>query len=139
MLNIIPALVAAPAGGGGDFLQVLPLLLVLVVMYFFFIRTQQKKDKQHKDMVSALKVGDTVVTQSGFIGQIKSFVGDQEVLLTVSEGTDVRFLKAMLAKVWEGKETKQVRNLKKTKTPVKSLSKVDAKKKSTAAPKKRNA
>ena len=128
MLNIIPALWAAPAGGGGDFLQLVPLLLVLVVMYFFFIRTQQKKDKQHKDMVSSLKVGDTVVTQSGFIGQIKRFVDDQEVLLTVSEGTDVRFLKAMLAKVWDGKETKQVRNLKKAKVSAKSPAKASAKK-----------
>ena len=73
-------------------------------------------------------------------------MGDQEVLLTVSEGTDVRFLKSK-AKVWEGKETKQVRNLKKAKAPAKPLSKsppksspkVATKKKSAAVPKKRNA
>jgi preprotein translocase subunit YajC len=89
-------------------------------------------------MVESLKVGDTVVTQSGFIGQIKSFVGDQEVLLTVSEDTDVRFLKSMLAKVWDGKETKQVRNLKKAKAPAKSAAKVPMKK-GTQASKKGNA
>ena len=123
MLDLIPSLHAASMPGGGELLQLLPLALVFVVMYFFFIRTQQKKDKQHKEMLESLKVGETVVTQSGLIGRIKSFVGEQEILLTLTDDVDVRFLKSMVIKILEGKEPKQVRNLKKTKAAPKASSK----------------
>lgn len=114
MFNIIPSLqAAAPQGGGVDLLQFLPMILVFVLMYFFFIRTQQKKDKKHKEMLSALKVGETVVTQSGLFGKVTGLVDETEVLLEVSPGVVVRCLKSMVASVSLKKETKQVRSLEK--------------------------
>ena len=132
MLDVLPSLWASSgSSGGADLLQLVPLLLVFVVMYFFFIRTQQKKDKQHKELLGALKVGDTVVTQAGLIGRIVSFVGEQEILLALAPDVDVRLLKATVARVMDSKEPKQVRNLKKEKVIRKKKSGEGLRKKSS--------
>ena len=48
----------------------LPLILIFVVFYFLLIRPQQRKVKQHKEMLSNLKRGDKIVTSGGIIGTI---------------------------------------------------------------------
>ena len=55
---------------GSGFAQFVPLILIFVIFYFFLIRPQQKKIKDHKIMVSALKRGDEVITSGGIIGKI---------------------------------------------------------------------
>ena len=55
---------------GSGFAQFIPLILIFVIFYFFLIRPQQKKVKDHKAMVEALKRGDKVVTSGGIIGSI---------------------------------------------------------------------
>ena len=70
---------------------ILPLILIFVVFYFLLIRPQQKKLKDHKNMIANLKKGDRVVTQGGIIGNIH-YVNDDgtlsvEIICTV--GTHV--------------------------------------------------
>jgi len=72
----------APPGGG--LLTFLPLVLMLVVFYFLMIRPQQKRMKEHKEMVGALKKGDEVVTNGGLGGTV-SDVGDAYLSLRIAD------------------------------------------------------
>lgn len=68
---------AQAQGGAGDaFVSLVPFLLVLVIMYFLLIRPQQKKAKQHREMVAALRRGDTVVTAGGIVAKVVGAKGD---------------------------------------------------------------
>ena len=88
---------AAPAGG--DFLTaLLPWLLIIVIFYFLLIRPQQKRIKQHKEMVDSVAVGDQVVTQGGILGKVKK-VGDDEVSVEISDGVKVNVIKSTLGDV----------------------------------------
>ena len=54
---------------GSGFAQFIPLILIFVIFYFFLIRPQQKRVKDHKSMVAALKRGDEVITSGGIVGR----------------------------------------------------------------------
>ena len=56
----------------------LPLILIFVVFYFLLIRPQQRKVKQHKEMLSNLKRGDKIVTSGGIIGTINKVAYNRE-------------------------------------------------------------
>lgn len=86
----------AGASGGGGLLTFLPLVLMLVVFYFLMIRPQQKRMKEHKGMVGALKKGDEVVTNGGLGGTI-SDVGDAYLSLRVADNVEVKVQKAAVA------------------------------------------
>ncbi|ESR23553.1 preprotein translocase subunit YajC [Lutibaculum baratangense] len=91
---------AAAPGGGGDFLiSLLPFVLIFVVMYFLILRPQQRRVKQHQEMVGALRRGDTVVTTGGLIGKISKVVDDREIQLEIAEGVRVRTVRSMIAEV----------------------------------------
>jgi preprotein translocase subunit YajC len=70
---------AAATGAGGAFASFVPLILIFGIMYFLLIRPQQKKLKEHKAMVAALRRGDEVLTQGGIIGKVTK-VNDDGVL-----------------------------------------------------------
>lgn len=61
---------AQAAGGSESLLSLLPLVLIFVVFYFLLIRPQTKRQKEHREMVSALKTGDEVTTAGGLLGKI---------------------------------------------------------------------
>ena len=86
-------------GGSGMLIQLLPLVLIFVVFYFLIIRPQQKKVKDHKTMVDALRRGDRVVTTGGIIGTVTKVTGDREVAVEIAEGVRVRVLRSMIAEV----------------------------------------
>lgn len=81
---------APPAGGdggaGGALGALMPLILMFVIFYFLLIRPQQKKQKQHREMLSALKKGDKVLTGGGIYGRIVEVDGD---VLRVDIGNDM--------------------------------------------------
>ncbi|WP_042701200.1 preprotein translocase subunit YajC [Azospirillum sp. B506] len=86
---------AAPAGGGGDMLvQFAPLILIFVVFYFLLIRPQQKKMKEHKAMLSAIRRGDRVVTGGGIIGVVTKVGTDDEITVEIAENVRVRCLRS---------------------------------------------
>ena len=90
---------AAPGGGPQDLLlQFAPLVALLVLFYFLLIRPQQRRLKQHKDMISSVKRGDTVVLSSGVIGKVVR-VEDAEVQVEIAPNTNARVVKSMIAEV----------------------------------------
>ncbi len=104
--NAISALIAmgappAPSGQGGpNFLvQMFPLILMVVVFYFILIRPQQKKAKEHAQMVQALKSGDKVLTNGGILGTVIT-VKEKTITLR-SADTKLEILKSAVAEVTE--------------------------------------
>ena len=90
---------AAPAGGPMDgLIQFAPLLLIMVVGYFMLIRPQQKRAKDQRAMLEAVKRGDTVVLSSGIIGKV-SRVEDAEVQVEIATGVNVKVVKSMISDV----------------------------------------
>jgi preprotein translocase subunit YajC len=91
----------APAGGeggGGMGSMMIFLVAIFAVMYFFMIRPQQKKQKDHKAMLEALKTGDKVVTNSGMMGTIVHIHDDKnKVVLKVADQVKVEFIKSSIA------------------------------------------
>ena len=79
----------AQAGGGQDsLLSLLPLVLIFVVFYFLLIRPQQKRQKEHREMVANLKVGEEVTTAGGLLGKITE-VKDSFVKLEIARDVTV--------------------------------------------------
>ncbi len=89
------------AGGmnaAGIINMVLPLVLIFIIFYVLMIRPQQKRMKQHQEMLGAVKPRDTAVTTGGLIGKVTK-VDDNEVELEISQGVRVRVVKSMLSDV----------------------------------------
>ena len=97
---ITPAYAQAASGNPAfDPSFFLPIALIFVVFYFLTIRPQQKKMKEHRAMVAALRRGDKVVTSGGIIGTVNRVVSDTEVLLEVAEGVKIRVVRSSIGEV----------------------------------------
>ena len=81
---------------GSGFAQFVPLILIFVIFYFFLIRPQQKKVKEHKLMVAALKRGDEVITSGGIVGKIERVLGDDKVDILISENVTVEVVQSTI-------------------------------------------
>jgi len=79
---------------GSGFAQFVPLILIFVIFYFFLIRPQQKKVKEHKLMVGALKRGDEVITSGGIVGRVERILGDDKVDILISENVTVQVIQS---------------------------------------------
>lgn len=79
--------------------QFIPLILIFAIMYFLLIRPQQKKLKEHKAMVEALRRGDQVVTQGGLIGKVAKVKDEDEIEVDLADGVRVRVIKSTIAQV----------------------------------------
>ncbi len=97
---VTPAFAQDAAGGGGGGLEAfLPLILIFVVFYFLLIRPQQKKMKDHKNMLNAVRRGDKVVTGGGIIGTITKVIDDNEVSVEIADGVKVRVQRSLISSV----------------------------------------
>tara|TARA_Y100000590_G_scaffold338792_1_gene386130 strand:+ start:2750 stop:3034 length:285 start_codon:yes stop_codon:yes gene_type:complete len=92
---------------GSGFAQFIPLILIFVIFYFFLIRPQQKKVKEHKSMVAALKRGDEVVTSGGIVGKIERVLGDDKVDILISENVTVQVVQSTIQSVLNKPNTKK--------------------------------
>lgn len=81
---------AAGPGGGALFAQLLPFLLIFAVLYFFMIRPQQKKMKQHREMLANLHRGDRIVTGGGIIGRVARVEDGDELVVEIAPDVKVR-------------------------------------------------
>ncbi|MET4130389.1 preprotein translocase YajC subunit [Roseovarius sp. MBR-6] len=81
------------------FAQFIPLILIFAIMYLLLIRPQQKKMKEHKAMVAALRRGDQVITQGGLIGKVAKVKDDSEIEVELAEGVKVRVVRHTIAQV----------------------------------------
>lgn len=91
---------AAPAAAGATegapaYYQFVPFVFILVVMYFLVIRPQAKKQKEAQTFLSALRVGDQVITQSGILGRITALT-DSIATLEVANQVQMKFLRAQI-------------------------------------------
>jgi preprotein translocase subunit YajC len=97
---ISPAYAQAGGAPGGDmFIQLMPLLLIFVVFWFFLIRPQQKKAKDHREMVSNVRRGDQVVTGGGMLGKVTKVVDETTVQVELAEGVRVKVISSTLSDV----------------------------------------
>ena len=97
---ISPAFAQAAGDGGGSGLEaLLPLVLIFVVFYFLLIRPQQKKVKQHKEMLSAIRRGDKVVTGGGIMGIVTKVNDDNEVTIEIAKDIKVRVRRHLIHEV----------------------------------------
>jgi preprotein translocase subunit YajC len=85
-------------GGPGQLLSFLPLVLVFIIFYFLLIRPQQKKAKQHQDLVSKLKKNDEVMTSGGIYGKVVA-LADNVVTLEVAPNVRIRVHRPQISEV----------------------------------------
>ena len=90
---------ATPAGATDMFVQIVPFILIFVIMYFLILRPQQKRAKQHQEMVKNVRRGDTVITNGGLVGKVTKVVDDDQIEVEIADGVRVRQLKSMVAEV----------------------------------------
>jgi len=93
----------AQAAGAGDtnsmLMSLLPFALIFVIMFFLILRPQQKKVKEHGDLVKNVRRGDTIVTQGGLVGKVTKVVDDDQVEFEIADGVRVRQMRQMITGV----------------------------------------
>ncbi|MDR0942846.1 MAG: preprotein translocase subunit YajC [Holosporales bacterium] len=100
MLFLISAALAdGESSQSSGWMSFLPMLAFIAILYFLLIRPQQKKQKQHQALVSAVKKGDKVVTNSGIIATVSKIVNDQEIVLEIADGVYCKFVKSAVSNV----------------------------------------
>ena len=92
---------------GSGFAQFVPLILIFVIFYFFLIRPQQKKVKEHKLMVSALKRGDEVITSGGIVGIIEKVLGDDKIDIRIADNVTVQVVQSTIQGLLNNSDTKK--------------------------------
>jgi preprotein translocase subunit YajC len=107
----------------------LPMLAFIAILYFLLIRPQQKRQKQHKALISALKKGDKVVTSSGIIATVSKVPGDHEIVLEIAHGVHCKFVRSAIASVAQSDATAATASGGSSSTPV-----IEAKGKSLDTP-----
>lgn len=96
---VTPAYAQAAGGGAAAFTSFVPLILIFAIMYFLMIRPQQKKLKEHKAMVEALRKGDQVLTQGGVIGKVTKVSDDGVLEVEIAEGVKVKVARQTITQV----------------------------------------
>ena len=81
-------------GSGSGFAQFIPLILIFVIFYFFLIRPQQKRTKDHKAMVAALKRGDEVITAGGICATVERVLEGDKVEVLIADNVKVELVKS---------------------------------------------
>src|SRR5262245_13099336 len=93
---VTPAFAQASPFGDSSFGVLIPMVLILVMMYFLLIRPQQKRMREHQDLVKNLRRGDTVVTSGGLVGRVTKVVDDEQIEVEVADGVRVRQVRSMI-------------------------------------------
>jgi preprotein translocase subunit YajC len=96
--------------------QFLPLILIFVVFYFLLIRPQQRKAKDQKTMLDALRRGDRVVTGGGIIGTVARVDNPEEVVVDIAENVRVRVVRSTISTVLAKPDPAAAREAAKQKT-----------------------
>ena len=79
---------------GSGIAQFIPLILIFVIFYFFLIRPQQKRMKDHKAMVAALKRGDKIVTTGGIVGTVERVMDDDKADILIAENVTIEIVRS---------------------------------------------
>ena len=92
---------------GSGFAQFIPLILIFIIFYFFLIRPQQKKIKDHKAMVAALKRGDDIITSGGIVGKIEKVYANDKVAVIIAENVTIQVIKSTIQSLLNRPENKK--------------------------------
>ena len=92
---------------GSGFAQFIPLILIFIIFYFFLIRPQQKKIKDHKAMVAALKRGDDIITSGGIVGKIEKVYDNDKVDVIIAENVTIQVIKSTIQSLLNRPEIKK--------------------------------
>ena len=97
---MIDAVYAQAAPSAFDALNslIVPTVLIIGIMYFLMIRPQQKRLKEHRDMVAAIRRGDIIVTSGGIIGKVTK-VDDQELQVEIADGVRIKVVRSTVSEV----------------------------------------
>ena len=91
---------AAGSPGMTDlFSMVIPLAMIMVVFYFLLIRPQQKKAKEHAELMGKVARGDTIVTSGGIVGRVKKVFDERELEVEIADNVRVRIVRSAIADV----------------------------------------
>ena len=101
----------------------LPLILIFGVFYILLIRPQQRKVKQHREMLSNLRRGDKIITSGGIIGTVNKVADNKELQVQVSENVEIKIAPGMVADLYTSTETEKKQSVKDNKSESKSESK----------------
>jgi preprotein translocase subunit YajC len=97
---ITPAFAQAAGGDATSMItSLLPFALIFVIMYFLILRPQQKRVKDHAEMVKNLRRGDTIVTSGGLVGKVTKVVDDDQVEMEIADGIRIRQMRQMITAV----------------------------------------
>jgi preprotein translocase subunit YajC len=80
-------------------MSLLPFVLIFVIMYFLILRPQQRRVKQHQEMVKNVRRGDTVITSGGIIGKVTKVIDDEQVEVEIADGVRIRQMRSMVSEV----------------------------------------
>ena len=92
---------------GQGLAQFIPLILIFVIFYFFLIRPQQKRVKDHKQMVENLKRGDEIITSGGIIGTIDKIMEDDRIEVIISDNVKVQIIRSTITSLLKKEEVKK--------------------------------
>jgi preprotein translocase subunit YajC len=90
---------AQPGGAGAMIGSMFPLILIFGIMYFLLIRPQQKKMRQLKAMIDAVRRGDQVLTAGGIVGKVTKVGDDNMVEVEIADGVKVKVIKSTISQV----------------------------------------
>ncbi len=80
-------------------IQLMPLFLIFAIFYFLLIRPQQRRAKEHREMVAAVQRGDKIVSSGGVRGKVIRVIGDTDVEVEISSGVNVVMIKSTISEV----------------------------------------
>ena len=81
-------------------LQFVPFVLIFVIMWFLIIRPQQRRVKEHREMINNVRRGDTVVTSGGIVGKVTRVLEDSaELEVEIADGVKVKLVRGMISEV----------------------------------------
>ena len=78
----------------------LPLILIFGIFYILLIRPQQKKAKQHRDMLNNIRRGDKIITSGGIIGTVNKVFDNRELSVEISNDVEIKIAPGMVADIY---------------------------------------
>lgn len=103
MFDIAYAQGAPGIGGPGPIMTIFPFILIFAIMYFMVIRPQQKKSKDHQELLGKLKKNDEVMTSGGIYGKVVD-LKETVVTLEVAPNVRIRVARPQIAAVLSGEK-----------------------------------
>jgi preprotein translocase subunit YajC len=80
-------------------MSLFPFILIIIIFYFLMLRPQQRRAKQHQDMIKNLRRGDTVISSGGLVGKVTKVVDDDQIEVEIADGVRVRQVRSMISDV----------------------------------------